>query len=125
MTLVDKKRSLSGMNIHRDFRNSPWKPLTALTLGREEGECKFLLRSEINRLCDMVLQKNLLALRPSLHQSSPTGSPSQLQCISNHLRNHAISSPEPNGTDGRRCFWPNCSHIASSDADLHSKKLKI
>ncbi|VDL62174.1 unnamed protein product [Hymenolepis diminuta] len=88
-------------------------------------ECKSLLRSEINRLCDLVMQKNLLAFRPSLHQSSRTGSPSQLQCISNHLRNHAISSPEPNGTDGRRCFWPDCSHIASSDADLHSHAVDV
>nr|CDS27683.1 forkhead box protein P4 [Hymenolepis microstoma] len=88
-------------------------------------ECNSFLLSEINRLCDMVVQKDLLTFRPSLPQSSPTSSPSQMQCISNHLRNHVISSPESNGTDGQLCFWPNCPHIASSAADLQSHAVDV
>ncbi|VDN97026.1 unnamed protein product [Rodentolepis nana] len=89
------------------------------------GECSSFLLTEINRLCDMVVQKDLLTSRPSLRQTSPANSPPQMQCVSNHLRNHVISSPEPNGTDGQLCFWPNCPHIASSAADLHSHAVDV
>lgn len=95
-----------------------------------EFECSFLflearkslLRSEINRLHESVTQNNLLACRLCLQQqaSSPNTSPTKFPCISNHLLNRTVFSPEPNGTDAQRCFWPGCNHSSCSPAELFS-----